>query len=295
MVLYHVPVLVQEVIAWLLHRPDGVYCDATAGTGGHTLALLEALGPKGRVVSLDQDPVTLEVARERLGDQGGRVRFHRASFSHLDDVRRAEGLAAFDGVLVDLGLNTYTLSRPEAGQSYLFDAPLDMAVDPDVPCNAAEYLARVGEAELADVFYRFGDLRKARLYARRIASARQRQPIHTTFDLVRAVTGDRGPLAPAELSRIFQAIRVVVLQEQERLEQLLDGLPDWVAPGGRVAIISYASHEDRLVKRKLHSTKGPSAAFLPLSKRPIVPGPEEIASNRRARSAKLRVFERTGA
>jgi 16S rRNA (cytosine1402-N4)-methyltransferase len=291
--LYHVPVLVKEVVQWLLHRLDGVYCDATAGTGGHTLALLEALGPQGRVISLDQDPVTLEVARERLKDQGGRVRFHRGSFSNLDDVLRAEDLSAFDGVLVDLGLNTYTLSRPEAGQSYLVDAPLDMAVDPDVPFNAADYLARVSEAELADVFHRYGDLRRSRLYASRIVQARRRAPVRTTFDLVRAVMGDR-PLPPAELSRIYQAIRVVVLQEQERLEQFLDRLPEWIAPRGRVAIISYASHEDRLVKTKLHGQKGPTAAFSSLTKKPIVPGPEEIANNRRARSAKLRVFERRG-
>jgi 16S rRNA (cytosine1402-N4)-methyltransferase len=286
LVLYHVPVLVKEVVSTLLHRLDGVYCDATAGTGGHTLALLEALGPQGRVISLDQDPVTLEVARERLGDQGERVRFHRGSFSNLGDVLRAESLD-------DLGLNTYTLSRPEAGQSYLFDAPLDMAVDPDVPFNAADYLARASESELADVFHRFGDLRRSRVYAERIVHARRRSPIRTTFDLVRAVKGDL-PLPPAELSRIYQAIRVVVLQELERLEQFLDGLPEWIAPGGRVAIISYASHEDRLVKTRLHRQKGPTAAFSSLTKKPIVPGSEEIANNRRARSAKLRVFERKG-
>ncbi|MCA9728684.1 MAG: 16S rRNA (cytosine(1402)-N(4))-methyltransferase RsmH, partial [Candidatus Eisenbacteria bacterium] len=229
------------------------------------------------------------------GDQGGRVRFHRTSFSNLGGVLRAEGLVGCDGILADLGLNTFTLDRPESGQSYLHDVPLDMAVDPDVPFNAAEYLARVRESDLDEVFRRFGDLRRARLYARRIVEARERAPLRTTFDLVRAVRGPEPPLPPAELSRIYQSIRVVVLQEFARLEQFLDGLPDWVAPGGRVAIISYASHEDRIVKSKLHGAKGPTAAFQSLTKKPIVPGTAEVARNRRARSAKLRVFERKGA
>ena len=284
--------MVEAVLEHLLQPLAGLYCDGTTGTAGHSLALLERLDPKGRLVCIDQDPVALDVARERLGDQGGRVRFHRGSFSELDAVLAAESADGFDGILLDLGLNSYTIERPEAGLTYMQDVPLHMAVDPDVPVNAAEYLRTVTEADLAQDFRDFGDLRRAALYARRIVEVREQEPLLTTRDLVRTVSGrGRGTLGASEMSRIFQAVRVVVLEEMPRLERFLERAVDWVRPGGRVVFLTYASHEDRRVKHSLGRKDGP---FVPLQKKPMAPSRAEIAKNRRARSAKLRAYERKG-
>lgn len=287
MIPYHVPVLVPEVLSALLWRRDGIYIDGTLGTAGHSLAILEHLDASARLIGLDQDPVALETARARLGAHGARVHLYRGNFAELEPVLESEGVSAVDGILVDLGLNSFTLARPEAGQSYSVDVPLDMAVDPDVPENAAELLARIEERELADALFEFGGLRRARLYARRIVAARRRAPIATTGDLVRVVADGRF-LPPSELSRIFQAVRILVLDEIPRLERFLAHVSAWLVPRGRVVIIDYASHEDRRVKAALHR----NPEFRPLSKKPVVPSRTEVEGNRRARSAKLRAYEK---
>jgi 16S rRNA (cytosine1402-N4)-methyltransferase len=251
--------------------------------------LLDRLDASARLIGVDQDPVVLEVARVRLEAHDARVRLYHGNFAELDRVLAAEGVSAVDGILLDLGLNSFTLARPEAGQSYLVDVPLDMAIDPGVRENAARLLARLPERELADALFELGGLRRARLYARRIVDARRRSPIVTTGGLVRAVMPQGRP-HPAELSRIFQAIRVLVLEEVPRLERFLAHVADWVVPGGRVVIIDYASHEDRRVKAALHR----HPEFRPLYKKPVVPSRTEVAANRRARSAKLRAYERRG-
>jgi len=284
--------MVEAVLEFLLHRLEGLYCDGTTGTAGHSLEIIERLDPAGRLVCIDQDPVVLEVARERLGEHGGRVHFHRGSFSELDAVLANESASGFDGVLLDLGLNSYTLARPEAGLTYQQDVPLDMAVDPDVPVNAAEYLLSVSEADLVRDLREFGDLKRAPLYARRIVETRRDHPLATTRDLVRAVSGTgSGTLGAGEMARIFQTIRVVVLDEMPRLETFLERAADWIVPGGRVVFLTYASHEDRRVKHSLGQKGG---AFVPLQKKPIAPSYREVAKNRRARSAKLRAYERKG-
>ncbi|MEZ4651471.1 MAG: 16S rRNA (cytosine(1402)-N(4))-methyltransferase RsmH [Candidatus Eisenbacteria bacterium] len=290
----HVPVMVDEVLEHLVDREDGVYADVTTGTGGHAQAILERIGPNGRLICLDQDPVALEIARGRLGNEDARVRFQRGNYAKLDEVLAREGLSGFDGVLADIGLNSYTLARPEAGMSYQQDVPLDMAVDPDIPLDAAEYLQSVDEAALAQVFQEFGDLRRARLYARRIVERRRAEPIRTTGDLVRTVRDRDRQVDAGELSRIFQAIRVVVLDEMPRLEGLLDGIGDWLQPAGRFVIISYAGHEEKRLKRWMKSVTSPEGPFEALTRRPIGPTREEVGKNRRARSARLRAVRKRG-
>jgi len=289
----HEPVLVREVIESLRLVPQGWYLDGTCGTGGHAEAISSELPPSSRLVCLDQDPEVIEIARARLGAHGERVSFFRGSFSGLDEVLEKVGISAFDGILLDLGLNTWSLAQPHKGLSYLVDGPLRMDVDPDLPQNAEQYLRHVTENELADVFAEFGGVRRPRLFARKVVAARARGALRTTYELVRAFTGDRpGDLGPAELSRLFQAIRVVVGQEMERLEEFLRAAPRWVAAGGRLVILTYASHEDRRVKEL--ARPGGAASFVPVHKKPIAPGAAEIERNRRARSARLRCFERKG-
>ena len=286
--------MVEEVLEHLVHRADGIYVDATTGTGGHSEAILSRLGPNGRLICVDQDPVALEIARGRLGDRGERVRFHRGSFSRLDEVLAQGGLDGFDGILADLGLNSFTLARPEAGMSYQQDVPLDMAVDPDLSRNAADYLQRADEVELAEVFQEFGDLRRARLYARRIVERRRTEPIRTTGDLVRTVRErDRGVDA-GELSRIFQAIRVVVLEEMPRLDALLAHVAGWLRSEGRIVILSYAGHEERRLKKWMKEAASGEGPFEALTRRPLGPGREEVRLNRRARSARLRALRKRG-
>ncbi len=311
MVDLHEPVLVRPVLEFLLHRPDGVYADLTVGTGGHAEAILRALGPGGRLICADQDPEVLEIARRRLealesrgdaqaGEHGEgvralheRVHFHRASFSDFDRVLAAEGLGAVDGILLDLGLNTWTLARPEVGQSYQTEGPLRMVVDPDLTVTAEQFLARAREEELARVFTEFAEVRRPRLYARRIVEARRQRPLRTTADLVRVLSGGKpGALPASELSRLFQALRVEVGREMERLDLFLERAGDWIRPGGRLVILSYASHEDRRVKDLTRRGEGTPGAFVPLLRSPLRPGEDEVRTNRRARSAKLRCFER---
>lgn len=290
----HVPVMVAEVLAHLVHREDGTYGDLTVGTGGHSEAILERMGSRGRLICLDQDPFALEIARGRLGVRGERVRFLRGSFARLDELCTEAAHGEFDGLLADLGLNSFTLARPEAGMSYLQDVALDMAVDPDLDGNAADYLRIVDEDELTQVFQDFGDLRRARLYARRIVQARRQSPVRTTGDLVRTVRERDRNVDAAELSRIFQAIRVVVLAEMERLDALLASAADWLRPGGRLVVLSYAGHEERRLKAWMKEATSPDGPFRALIRRPVGPSEEEVRRNRRARSARLRAVEKRG-
>lgn len=291
---WHDPVMVDEVLSYLPHRPDGVYVDGTTGTGGHSSAILSKLGPEGLLICVDQSEEALGAARERLGERGRRAWFHRGSFSELDAPLARLPEPRVDGILLDLGLNSWLLALPSTGLSYQVDAPLTMRLDPDLPETAEGFLARVTAQELEAIFREYGDLSRAPLYARRIVEARGRKRLRSTSDLVTALAG--GPhrgIDSAELSRIFQALRVEINAEMERLDRFLERCADWITTGGRLVIISYASHEDRRVKRAF-GPKGRDPRFMPLSKHPLAPTAGEVERNRRARSAKLRAFERGG-
>lgn len=288
----HQPVLLSAVVDFLARPSCAVLVDGTVGTGGHAEALCQTLPPASRLICLDQDPDCVEQARLRLSRFGSRVSFHRCSFSALDTVLAAEGVAGFDGILLDLGLNTWTLSQPEKGLSYLVDGPLRMNVDPDLGQSAAQFLASADESELVRIFTLYGGVRRPRVYARRVLAARERQPLRTTFDLGRAFSGRKpGDPGSAELSRLFQALRVEVCHEMDRLERFLEHAGEWIHPGGRLAILTYAGHEARRVKEW---SRRSAAEFTEIHRGGIGPSPSEVRANRRARSARMRMFERKG-
>ena len=287
----HRPVLVEEVLRQLEPRPDGVVVDATLGAGGHAEAILEASSPSGRLLGLDRDEGALAVARERLHRFGDRVRLRQGSFADLSEHLDREGFTKLNGVVADLGLSSAQLDEGERGFAFSAEGPLDMRFDRSTGDTAAELINRLDEKELADVIFNFGEERKSRAIARRIV---QRRPIDTTAELRRAVHSVLGParrggIDPA--TRTFQALRIAVNHELEALDAFLENAAERLAPGGRLVVISYHSLEDRAVKWAFREKKD-SESFRVLTRKPVRAGEDEIAQNRRARSAKLRALER---
>ncbi len=287
----HRPVLVEEVLRQLEPRPDGVVVDATLGAGGHAEAILEVSSPSGRLLGLDRDEGALVVARERLHRFGDRVRLRQGSFADLSEHLDREGFTKVNGIVADLGLSSAQLDDGERGFAFSAEGPLDMRFDRSAGETAAELINRLDEKELADVIFNFGEERKSRAIARRIV---QRRPIDTTAELRRAVHSVLGParrggIDPA--TRTFQALRIAVNHELEALDAFLESAAERLAPGGRLVIISYHSLEDRAVKWAFREKKD-SESFRVLTRKPVRAGEDEIAQNRRARSAKLRALER---
>lgn len=302
----HVPVLLEESLAALNIRPDGTYLDATFGRGGHSGAILSRLGSAGRLLAMDRDP---QAVAEAKGIPDSRFSIAHAPFSRIAEEASAQGITAVDGVLFDLGVSSPQIDTPERGFSFRHDAPLDMRMDTTRGTSAADWLATVAEDELARVVRDYGEERFAKSVARAIVAARAVQPIETTRQLAQIVAGavrtrERGQ-DPA--TRTFQAIRIYVNQE---LEEIAAALPQAVAllrPGGRLAVISFHSLEDRMVKRFMRAeSKGeelPSeipltasqlkAGRLRLVGKSVRASERELAANPRARSAVLRVAERT--
>lgn len=306
----HVPVLPGEVIAWLEPHPAGRYIDGTLGGGGHTALLLEASRPDGRVLGLDADPAALERVRLRQAEAvaSGRLLLCHANFSSMAQVAREAGFAPVEGILLDLGLSSDQLAARERGFSFATDAPLDMRFDTTRGETAADLVNTLDEAELADVLWRYGEERRSRAIARRIVEARRRAPIERTEELARLVAGvvhgRPGGIHPA--TRTFQALRIAVNDELGSLEAVLPQAVELLAPGGRLAVISFHSLEDRIVKRFFQGEQrgcicppelpvcvcGRSPRLRVLTRHPVVAGAEELAANPRARSAKLRVAMR---
>jgi 16S rRNA (cytosine1402-N4)-methyltransferase len=276
----HLPVLAEEALGALAVVPDGTYVDATFGAGGHTRLLLARLGAHGRVIGFDADP-----GAERFAPSDPRFTLVHADFRTLGEALAERGIAAVDGVLYDLGVSSMQLDEPERGFSFRADAPLDMRLDPSRGPTAADYLATHDEADLADIIFRYGEDRNARRIARAIKT---RQP-HTTGELAAAVAaavhvrGHRERIHPA--TRTFQALRIAVNDELGALRESLDAAVRVVRPGGRIAVISFHSLEDRIVKQRFRD----DPHLRPLTRKPIVPSDAEATANPRARSAKLRV------
>ncbi len=286
--LAHETVLFEEACAGLLPCAGGLYLDCTLGRGGHTRGILDRSAPDGRVVALDRDPVALDAVREAFGDDAGRLELHRLPFS-----RAAEALAGrlVDGVVADLGVSSPQLDDPARGMSFRHDGPLDMRMGDDVDETAWELVRRLRDDELADVIYQYGEERASRPIARSIKRAVDAGAMETTAQLAEAVHRVLGRPRfgkPDPATRTFQALRIAVNDELGELERLLAALPSMVRVGGRVAVISFHSLEDRLVK---HAFRG-DAAWHPVTKKPVTPSDEECARNPRSRSAKLRVAER---
>jgi 16S rRNA (cytosine1402-N4)-methyltransferase len=286
----HATVMRDEVVHALAPAAGGVYVDVTAGAGGHAEAILEA-AEGARVVGLDRDPAAVVASRERLARFGDRARIVRASFGGVVDVLAGLGIAQVDGVCADLGLSSPQLDDPARGMSFRREGPIDMRMDPEAGETALDLIARSTDEELADVLYRFGDEHRSRRIARSIHRAFAQGELETTLDLRRAIVRAVGPariggVDPA--TRTFQALRIAVNEELRELEVLLAALPGIVRPGGTIAIISFHSLEDRLVKRALLDR----GAWEPLWKKPLTPSDEEASENPRARSAKLRAARR---
>ncbi len=286
----HLPVLAAATIEALAIRPEGTYVDATFGAGGHTALMLAALGPRGRLIALDADP-----SARAFAPDDARFTLMHANFRTLAAQLDTLEIAHVDGVLMDLGVSSMQFDEPERGFSFRAAAPLDMRMDPTAGESAATFLATRDEREIADVIYRFGEERASRRIARAIVALRDAgTPVRDTLDLAGVVaraagSGGRTAIHPA--TRTFQALRIAVNDELGALTAGLDAALARTTPGGRVAVISFHSLEDRIVKQTFREDPRAHA----ITRKPIVAAPDEVASNPRARSAKLRVAERVEA
>jgi 16S rRNA (cytosine1402-N4)-methyltransferase len=282
----HVPVLFQTVIEYLAPRDGGRYIDATLGAGGHAAGILDASAPTGRLLGLDADPAALAVATENLARYGERARLVHSNFENLNAIAAARGFASADGIVLDLGLSSMQLGDAARGFSFLTDGALDMRFNLDDATTAAALVNALGEKELADLIFEYGEERASRRIARAIVHAR---PLNTTkqlADVIERALGRRGRIHPA--TRTFQALRIAVNRELAVLDHVLPQVVETLKPGGHAAVISFHSLEDRRVKNFFRS----SDQLRVLTKHPIRPTDEEIAANPRSRSAKLRVAER---
>ncbi|HEX5037232.1 MAG TPA: 16S rRNA (cytosine(1402)-N(4))-methyltransferase RsmH [bacterium] len=291
----HRPVLLKEAVDLLVTKDDGLYIDGTLGAGGHAAEILKRLGAEGRLIGIDRDSEILEKARERLGGDARVVLHHGAFDEWLDD--EAKGGLKADGLLLDLGVSSLQFDEGGRGFSFAKDGPLDMRMDASAGETAAEYLERVPEKELETVLKEFGEERFARRIAREVIHVRRQETIETTARLAaivaRAVPRGAWPKRIHPATRTFQALRIAVNRELERLERVLKMAPSILKPGGRMAVISYHSLEDRRVK--VAFAEGERAGiWKKLTKKPVVPSEDEVRENPRSRSAKLRVAEYTG-
>ena len=288
--LLHTPVLLEEVIRFLAPQPGGRFIDATLGAGGHSRAILEKTSPDGRLLALDQDETALAVAQKDFDPDASRVIFVHSNFKDIS-ARAAEfDFLNCDGVLADIGISSMMVDDPSRGFSFMREGPLDMRMDRTTPLTAADVVNTYTEKEIADILYQFGEERRSRPIARSIVRAR---PHAVTTDLVHAIervagTPRHGQIHPA--TRTFQALRIYVNDELNSLEKFLDSSMNIVRSGGRIVVITFHSLEDRIVKQKF---RAPSVPGRVLTKKVVVPSSEEMNRNRRARSAKLRAWERS--
>jgi 16S rRNA (cytosine1402-N4)-methyltransferase len=305
----HVPVMVREVVAALNVRPGGRYVDGTVGAGGHALAIIEAASPGGSLLGIDKDPEALDAARRRLEPYGDDVRLVEGDFAELGRICREHGFAPVHGVLLDIGISSLQVDRAERGFSFLREGPLDMRFSPRQELTAARIVNEYSEGELADIIYRFGEEPQSRRIARRIV---ERRPLRSTTELAKVVeeaVGGRARRQSHPATRTFQALRIAVNQELLSLEAALPQAYGLLGDLGRLAVLSYHSLEDRLVKefmrresrdcicppRQPVCTCDHKAGLRSVSRGAVRPSPDEVAANPRSRSARLRVAERLAA
>ncbi len=290
----HLPVLTAEVIEHLRPERGGLFVDCTVGLGGHARALLEAGAT--RVIGLDRDEDALTRARHTLSPWADRVSLVHADYREIDATLDARGIGAVDGALADLGVSSLQFDGPGRGFSFQRDEPLDMRMDRSQGDTAADFIARASERELADVIFQYGEERLSRRIARRIVAARGEAPVDTTgrlAALVRRAVPHRGHSRIDPATRTFQALRIWVNRELEGLDTFLAAAIRRLRAGARLAVITFHSLEDRIVKHTLRAlAQSHDMAVRVLTRKPIVPGDDEVQANPRARSAKLRVAER---
>ncbi|MDQ0503552.1 16S rRNA (cytosine(1402)-N(4))-methyltransferase RsmH [Xanthobacter agilis] len=301
----HLPVMLREVLAHLAPKAAGTYVDGTFGAGGYTRAILDAADC--RVLAIDRDPTAIAGGQRLVAASGGRLTLVQGRFSDLDTLADREGLAPLDGVVLDIGVSSMQLDEAERGFSFRRDGPLDMRMGDTGP-SAADLVAELDEVSLAHVIWSLGEERHSRAIARAIVKARAEAPIVRTGQLAeivaRVVWAKPGEMHPA--TRTFQALRIAVNEELNELATALEAAERALKPGGRLVVVTFHSLEDRIVKtflanrvkapsasRHLPQQEGPEPAFRLVAKGAVEPGPDEVAENPRARSAKLRAAERT--
>jgi 16S rRNA (cytosine1402-N4)-methyltransferase len=301
----HQPVLYNEIIHALNPFSPGLYVDGTVGAGGHAWGILDACKPDGRLLGLDLDPQALDIANQRLSVFNPRVTLVQASYTTLLEQIRRLGWQQVNGIVLDLGVSSIQLDQPERGFSFLNEGPLDMRFGPEIPESAEDLINTLPEADLADLIWRYGEEPQSRRIARAIMAAR---PLHTTRELADVVSqatgGRRGRLHPA--TRTFQALRIAVNQELQSIETVLPLAVEALVPGGRLAVITFHSLEDRIVKQFIRRESKDcicppeqpdcncehEASVIDITRHPIVATEIEILENSRARSAHLRIAEK---
>lgn len=285
----HIPVLESQVLSVFEGKEIGTFFDGTLGAGGHASAILKAHPEIERYLGCDRDPTALELAKSRLEPWGEKVELVRGTYDDLPRILKEKKISTIDGFLIDVGVSSMQLDEVERGFSFRGEAPLDMRMDPESRLTAEEIVNRFSEKELARIFFEYGEERRSRQVAKAIVEARRKKRIRTTKELVDIVmpVATKGRLHPATL--VFQALRIVVNDELGQLERGIQAAMEHVAVGGRIAVISFHSLEDRIVKNLLRSDR---ADWKVLTKKPVGPTDEEIKINPRSRSAKLRAAER---
>ena len=312
MAFQHTSVLLEETIDGLAVKPDGIYVDATLGGGGHAFEVCSRLNGNGRFIGIDQDAAAIEAAGERLKDFGEKVTIIRSNYRELKSVLRSIGVEKVDGIVLDLGVSSYQLDTAERGFSYRADASLDMRMDQRQQTTAKDIVNTYSETELYRVIRDYGEDKFAKNIAKHIVMEREKNPIETTGQLNevirRAIPMKFQKNGGHPSKRTFQAIRIELNRELEVLRESLDEMIDMLNPGGRICIITFHSLEDRIVKSAFRKNEDPCTcpSHFPvcvcgnvskgkvITRKPILPGEEELENNSRSKSAKLRNFERCG-
>ncbi len=306
----HKPVLLEETITNLRIRPDGIYVDGTLGGGGHSSRIVELLSEKGRLIGIDQDDAAMQAAAKRLEPYGQRVRLVRSNFCQMAQVLKECGSMAADGILLDLGVSSYQLDTLERGFSYKYDTVLDMRMDRRQTLTAKEIVNTYSMQELFHIIREYGEEKFAQNIARHIVRAREKEEIETTGQLneiIRAAIPAKVRAGGGHPSKkTFQAIRIACNRELEVLQDALDSMTDLLSPGGRLCVITFHSLEDRIVKTAMRGWENPcicppefpvctcgrKSKGRVITRKPILPTDGEMTENKRAKSAKLRVFEK---
>ena len=312
MAFQHTSVLLEETIDGLAVKPDGIYVDATLGGGGHAFEVCSRLNGNGRFIGIDQDAAAIEAAGERLKDFGEKVTIIRSNYRELKSVLRSIGVEKVDGIVLDLGVSSYQLDTAERGFSYRADASLDMRMDQRQQTTAKDIVNTYSETELYRVIRDYGEDKFAKNIAKHIVMEREKNPIETTGQLNevirRAIPMKFQKNGGHPSKRTFQAIRIELNRELEVLRESLDEMIDMLNPGGRICIITFHSLEDRIVKSAFRKNEDPCTcpSHFPvcvcgnvskgkvITRKPILPGEEELENNSRSKSAKLRIFEWCG-
>ncbi len=286
----HIPVMLPEVLNYLNVQPEGIYLDGTVGAGGHATPILDQLSGQGKLICIDRDAEALEICKTKFSASARLFSLHHAPYDTFPRILSKLGIPQVNGILLDLGLSSLQLNSASRGFSFQTSGPLDMRFDPTTGIPVDQWIRTVSERKLAEVIRDYGEEFRARAIAHSIKTG---PPVHTTEALKEAIRRSTPPRHREKtLARVFQALRIVVNQELEHLKKFLDQFIQYLAPAGRIVIISYHSLEDRLVKQKFRAlAQGGSLQIL--TRKPLSPSPEEQQANRRSRSAKLRAAEKT--